>query len=251
MSSSIKMPWLQVGNNLLYPLKDTRPYYIVSPLYSYGSAGIRALYLLCHALNRSGFQAYMVNYPFTKQRPSTVNSELWAPMLDQEQLLVHFEQGQTPIVIYPEIVSGNPLKAPIVARWILNFPGLLGGDSTYDSREICFGYSRELASAGGNPENVLQIPTVDTRIFYPSEIELDRRGGCFYAFKYQRIHKGVLAPSLMDVLKLLGTYLIRSLRESWPNYYGVRRCSIPMKIQHWSRKQFSAVVRPYSFQILT
>lgn len=45
------------------------------------------------------------------------------------------------VVIYPEVVTGNPLFAHKVARWVLFFPGVNGGEKVYDSAEFVFTYS--------------------------------------------------------------------------------------------------------------
>lgn len=194
MNPILETAWNNTRSALLFPLADTHPYYIVAPRWTYGSAGVRALHLLCHALNRSGWRAFLIQYPFQGSSHPWTNSELFTPVLDKQQARRDLEQGLTPIVLYPEVVPGNPLKAPVVARWVLNFPGLLGGDSTYDKDELCFGYCRELAAAAGNPGQVLHMPTVDTRIFYPSDDQPERHGGCFCASKYKVVHNGVLDP---------------------------------------------------------
>lgn len=194
MDPLLEKIWDEFQPKLLFPLDKSHPYYISAPRWMYSSAGIRALHLLCHALNRSGMKAFMIHYPFGEHPRSWTNRELLTPTLYKEQAKVHLEQGLAPIVLYPEIIPGNPLKAPVVARWVMNFPGLLGGDSTYDNKEICFGYSRELAIAGGNSEQVLHMPTIDTRIFYPPYDLTERRGGCFCASKYKVVHNGVLDP---------------------------------------------------------
>ena len=52
-------------------------------------------------------------------------------------------EDKNTIVIYPEVVKGNPLLAHKVARWVLFFPGVNGGDQIYDSTEFVFTYSPE------------------------------------------------------------------------------------------------------------
>ena len=37
-------------------------------------------------------------------------------------------------------MPGNPWGAPQVVRWVLNVPGLLGGDRSYASDELLFAY---------------------------------------------------------------------------------------------------------------
>jgi hypothetical protein len=177
----------------LYPSRGN-PYYVVSHPYTRVSAGIRSLHLLCHSLNLSGFPAYMVfiGEESLTASESATEPDLLTPILTQRVARKHFQSGLTPIMVYPEIISGNPFDSPCVVRYVLNFPGLLGGDASFPEGEMCFGYSKTLAETTGYPENVLFIPASDTRVFYPPEKEYARQGSCFYATKYQREHKGKL-----------------------------------------------------------
>lgn len=195
MHPDLQTAWDQVQSKLLFPTAPhSHPYYIFAPPWIRYSAGVRALYLLCHTLNRLGFEAYITHRAYDRLTYHCTPSELKAPMLENHHAQEHYRTGRTPILLYPEIISGNPLQAPVVARWVMNFPGLLGGDKTYDSDELCFGYSQELAAAAGHPNRVLHMPTVDTRVFYPSDESQPRKGGCFFACKYQSFYGGELLP---------------------------------------------------------
>lgn len=90
----------------------------------------------------------------------------------------------------------------MVVRWVMNFPGHLGGESSYDVSEICFGYSKELARAAGFPDQVLHLPTVDTRIFHPGAPGVVRKGGCFFASKYKHVHHGKLYSVTADCFEI-------------------------------------------------
>lgn len=170
-------------------------YYIVAPQYVRTSAGIRALHLLCHALNRSGERAYMVMWPFIPDLAST-HPDLLTPLLSKDIIEADAARGLAPIAVYPETVVGNPLGAPFVVRYVMNFPGLLGGQTQFDPGELLFGYSSVLADAVGVPENVLFIPTSDIDVFRP-EPRVPRSGTCFFAGKYRDFHRG----KLMDLTR--------------------------------------------------
>lgn len=51
------------------------------------------------------------------------------------------------VVIYPEVVSGNPLNANLVVRWILYFPGKLSRPPRFGSRDLFFHWTKEYMSA--------------------------------------------------------------------------------------------------------
>jgi hypothetical protein len=161
--------------------------------YTRVSAGIRCLHLLCHNLNLRGYSAYLIFIGDTDDiKEDATEPDLLTPILTRRVARRHFETQRTPIMVYPEIVGGNPHQSPCVVRYVLNFPGLLGGDKTYAEDDLCFGYSKKLAEFINRPENILFIPASDTSVFYPPENETKREGSCFYASKYQREHKGAL-----------------------------------------------------------
>lgn len=76
------------------------PYYIYSYDYRRNSAGVRVLHMLCDALNQSGQEAYVV--------AKNVSPNLITPMLSGEVIAYHKAQGIKPIMVYPEVIDGNP-----------------------------------------------------------------------------------------------------------------------------------------------
>ena len=175
----------------LYPALR-HPYYIVAPRYIGTSAGVKALHLLCHTLNRTGERAYLVVHPNWTLKDFT-HPDLLTPVLTPEGEALDFSRGLTPITVYAETVAGNPFAAPFVVRYVLNFPGLLGGDRGYRSEEYLVAYSRALAESVGAGERVLFIPASDPLLFKP-EPRVPRSGTCFYAGKYKYFHRAPLLP---------------------------------------------------------
>lgn len=166
-----------------YP-KINNPYYIVAPRYVQSSAGIRALYLLCHHLNLKGYQAYIL--VTSKTLPDDGVYDLIAPFITKNIINYHRRKNLCPVVVYPEIISGNPLKSSCVVRYVLNYPGLLGGDKIYHKDEIVFAYSKKLAdTVTCHKAEVIYIPACDPDIFYPPQDSADRSGACYYAAKYR------------------------------------------------------------------
>lgn len=189
------------------------PYYIVALDYIQQSAGIRALHYLCHALNESGAEAYVTC-------PGTA-SHLRTPVLDENVLHRHHLAGRKPIVIYPEIVSGDPFSAGgLVVRWLLNQPGHIAGDTTFPDTDLIFAYS-PIYLPEGMTGRILHLPTCDLSLFNNDDNQYDeaRDHVCFYAHKY--LHSGGQltdhvngAVSLCKDVKLTHAEIAATLRRS-------------------------------------
>lgn len=131
-----------------------KPYLIVTPDYVEQSAGIRVMHKLVSLLNARGHEAYssavVTGYPGERVPHSQAKFEWLA---------------KVSIVIYPDIVHGNPLNSRYVVRYALNTPGRLGGDAVYPPDVPCFAYSNLFAPALKRCDGVVQIETIEEDIF--------------------------------------------------------------------------------------
>ncbi|MCX5510534.1 glycosyltransferase [Pseudomonas sp. BJa3] len=154
--------------------KRPQPYYIYAPDYRRSSAGIRVLHMLCDALNRSGQEAYVT--------AAVLNPDLMTPRLSADIIARHDAQGLSPIVIYPEIIDGNPLNGNTVVRYLLNRPGFLHGQGLYDEDDILFSYTKPLLLPGMSDDRVLYLPGPDLTVFCPPADPAKRIPGkvCYY-----------------------------------------------------------------------
>ncbi len=169
------------------------PFFIISPPYTRTSAGIVALHILCHQLNSSGENAFIVHHPpqvedgnlatrlqYCGEFPGGLN----APLITQNALDYYNHRKIFPIVIYPEIFD-NPFNVPFFARYLLNYPGLLGRPPSQVA-QYTFAYSRRVATEGGVAD-VLYIPTSDLAFWNAEGASPVRSGTCYYAGKLQAI----------------------------------------------------------------
>lgn len=174
---------------------DHVPYCIFALDYIQQSAGIRALHYLCHALNERGMEAYV-----TCEKTSP---HLRTPVLNEVILKQHYEFGRVPIMVYPEIVSGDPMAAGgVVVRWLLNRPGHIGGDTFFPKNDLIFTYDENYLPDGWQAE-ILHIPTCDLSIFNNKDNQNDdsRDLVCYYAHKYLR-NGGKLTGHVKDAISL-------------------------------------------------
>jgi hypothetical protein len=160
------------------------PYVIWATPFTERSSGVYALHVLCHALSLVGEDAYVAT-------PGT-NPAWRTPLYSPDLARQHISTGRVPIAVYPEVVAGNPLRADVVARFILNQPGLLGGDSTYPPSELLFAYSPEFVPRGMEADR-LTVPVFDLRVFRPAVPDAERSGRYFFSFRHRK-NGGVLLP---------------------------------------------------------
>jgi GT2 family glycosyltransferase len=167
------------------------------------------MHVLCHHLNMLGERAFVVPYPLNlRNDPSwpdfagfhdqpLVNWNLNTPLLTQEIADWHYESKVVPITIYPEVFD-DPISAPFIVRYILNYPGLLA-PKYKTPHDMTLSYSRRLANyVGADP--VLHLPVIDMNFFYNKKSY--RSGSCFYAGKY-KIYGGDLSLLPSDSVEIL------------------------------------------------
>lgn len=99
---------------------------VYAPPYRADSGGVIALHKLAHNLTILGEEAYIYA---SEKNPDYLGIQT------QSEWMV----GDS-VVIYPEIVHGNPLNAKRVVRWLLNTPGALGGDGKFGEDDLIYKY---------------------------------------------------------------------------------------------------------------
>ncbi|MFJ3076652.1 glycosyltransferase [Pseudomonas sp. NPDC087029] len=177
--------------------KRPSPYYIMAPDYRRSSAGIRVLHMLCDALMRAGQEAYVA--------AAGMNAGLMTPLLTEAVIAVHKAQGVEPIIVYPEVVDGNPFKGNVVVRYLLNRPGFLASVSPFAETDVLFAYTRDLLQPGMDEDRVLYMPAVDLSIFCPPGDSATRIAGkvCYYRGRKGQVE---IDPALLgaDAVEITG-----------------------------------------------
>lgn len=87
------------------------------------------------------------------------------------------QNRENDIVVYPEIVFGNPLGFRNVVRWVLNVPGKLGGEKKYHEGESIFSFDSKVLK--GYP--YLNFDTVDHSLFYDAKFR--KTQNCVFIYK--------------------------------------------------------------------
>ncbi|MGE4511716.1 MAG: WavQ [Sulfurimonadaceae bacterium] len=129
--------------------------------YNTYSGGTMVLHYLCHLLNQ---QKYTKAYIWPNYKPLYNSKE---PFKSTLKFLKYWRKSlhkkfalnpswNTPlatkkdldnsIIIYPEIVEGNPLMANKVVRWLLHKPGFHFGKIQFGESELILGYGQKFST---------------------------------------------------------------------------------------------------------
>jgi hypothetical protein len=157
--------------------------------------GAIALHNLCARLNENGERAsiWPSTYPFL-QWPLQPRNSLRAirygwiartsyttgPFNNPIATRADLREG---ILLYPEIVVGNPLRARRVARWFLHRPGYHMGKTDYGPDELYFFYQEAFNDPSINPDPSNRLTLNWVNPVYRDEQRADRAGSCFLVRK--------------------------------------------------------------------
>lgn len=137
--------------------KMKKRYILYSTPFYHRSGGLMALYNLQKILIRKGFDCI---YYFTP-----------------EVEVAKQEITDNDVIIYPEVICGNPLEAKNVVRWLLNIPGVCGGDGLYSNTDLIFCY---LPKDYPNMKGYLFIPNWEEGL---KDLGLIRKYDCIWVYK--------------------------------------------------------------------
>jgi len=178
-------------------LSDKRNYIVYTFPWNENNGGVIFMHNLVHELNRMGERAFLwkaapIYEPGLRQRlrswlrpdPMVTNPLLNTPVARRRDL------SADSIVVYPELVRGNPLKARYVVRWLLYKPGALHPfDFGKDEMFFRVGAMSDLPEiTGGAPDLLMwKINPV-----YRNENRPDRQGVCYI------VRKGKAKPRIPE-----------------------------------------------------
>lgn len=172
----------------------TRPIIVVCPSFNENSGGAIVLHYLVHRLRQLGVEAYAfpLNKRFNQRLPSWFNQ--LKHLKYQRKFKTHhtmnvpfapFDRHQDAIVVYPEVVEGNPLNSSRVVRWLLHKPGFFGTNFSYGAKDKIFYFQHAFSEGltGVPKKNELQLLWLRDDV-YQHHNHAPRSGACWM------IHKG-------------------------------------------------------------
>jgi hypothetical protein len=171
-----------------------RDFIIHSVRFDDNAGGAIALHRLCDLLNRVGERAWLWDSRRPMWNPERPLSSAWhrahyrlsgrerryrvgpgftTPLADEARL-------REAIVVYPEVVDGNPLYAERVVRWLLHRPGHHTGRVNFGRDDRYFYYQKAFDDPRLNPDpgNLLRVMFVLDDIYRQSNFG-PRSGTCY------------------------------------------------------------------------
>jgi hypothetical protein len=146
---------------------------IWAPEYSNNSGGIIALHKLADLIAKQGENSFIF---------STKTIEGSSAKLVNHTSQFHNFTLENTMVVYPEIISGNPFNFKFVTRWLLNTPGVIGGDGIYGENDLVYKYL-EYFKAPDESKVKGELRTFDLKLDKFINREESRSGECFLVKK--------------------------------------------------------------------
>lgn len=139
--------------------------------YAECSGGTLVMYKLAEMLAKRGFETYTSSPPKVGSLVKYLGNY---PKLKLEM--------ESTMVIYPEIVVGNPFKAKYITRWILNTPGKIGGDGIFGENDLVYKYS-DFFEVDKNTQVDGFLRCIETKKDFFNDLKLERQGSCYLVKK--------------------------------------------------------------------
>lgn len=170
-----------------------RPYVIYTYPFQEDSGGALVLHLLCERLNAHGERAMLWN----EERPYRFLPDANTPLKKILRYIalklygVKFALGhykapiatradvRDAIVVYPEVIDGNPLDSQRVARWFLHQPGYHTGKTVYGEGELYFFYQDAFNDPTINPDAGNRLTLTYLSPVYTRTNFGEREGTCY------------------------------------------------------------------------
>ena len=186
----------------------TRAFIVFADSFDENNGGVIALHRLCDLLNREGERALLWPARRLPWDDARRGASAWAALrFGTRQLRKPYRTWpgfQTPlaraedlpgaIVVYPEIVVGNPLAGERVVRWLLHKPGFHKGKIGFGPTDRFFFYQHAFNDPALNPETDNLLKTVFLRddVYRRTNFGA-RRGSCYI------LRKGKGRPIVHDL----------------------------------------------------
>ena len=194
------------NNNNMYVL-----YFYCTP-YKESSAGVRTIYTMIDFYNKNNQPAFILYQNETigagGYSNSSSTSNMSTPVLTNELLDQHVKNNKIPIIIYPDTVSGNPLKAKNVCRIVLYYDGVFTKKSCLKNskNEGLIYFSKQIKDKAEVKsalyEHIISFPVADEKILNGLNEKLERTEEYYYDGKYSKNFGGTIPDNIKKLKKI-------------------------------------------------
>ncbi len=187
------MPIAIITNTQKYQLN----FLICSPAFQANSGGVVALYNLARIIDESGFDCKIFD----------ANS-LNLPNSIFQKYGTEADVNENTVVVYPEIVPGNPFKAKYVVRWILCELGIHCPHDIYKTwgkEDFVYHYCTY------NPEKDVKNYNILAPLYLNPALKnygKSRDGYCHIIRKGHKFHKPLKSQVLNPAIKLYNLFVL-------------------------------------------
>jgi hypothetical protein len=176
-------------------LKSKQPisFLIYAPPYDELSGGAIVLHKLCFLLNSMGYKSsiwpYFHNDSLTKRLKRMIGLRRRGKK-NSYRLSSHYpnnlaknsDLNKSTVVIYPEVIAGNPLNHDKIIRWFLHKPGFHTGTIDFGDNELYFFFDQHSNDSDINSNNDNKLSVVSVNPEY-KDLELSGRNGSCYIMR--------------------------------------------------------------------
>jgi hypothetical protein len=189
-------------------------YIIFAPDYDENSGGIIALHKLCHHLNECGESASLwpsiwvrrQSQGWWKRFRRNFKEAIFGVEFDRHPDLItpiakRRKPGANDVVVYPEVVAGNPLGGINVVRWLLHRPGFHTSVVNFSAGELFFKFADFADDKEITKGVAAQLFVFSVNSLYKNKNTRVRSGVCYLVRKGEGVE---IARNLEDAIKIDG-----------------------------------------------
>ena len=182
-------------------IKNSLNFFVWSPDYTDQYGGIIVLHKLAEELARLGEKSFIISNKTSPNSKAELISDINAKQ---------YAQLANSYIVYPEVVSGNPLGFRNVIRFVLYKPGVNGGDKIYNQSELVYHHTKHCVF--GTPyENTPALHCIEPKLDKFFDLGKARSDTCTLIKKgrNKNIYK---APNVID--SYLGVHNVDSILQN-------------------------------------
>lgn len=167
-----------------------------TPHFDENNGGVIAIFKLADLLNRHGHVAKIWHWTRIHQNEvRLINGKISTQFVIPKQIVredidcpypviqANDEDIEDSIIIYPEIIEGNPLGARRVARWLLNKPGVINGVNCFSFNDLIFHYADHFLPDGYTSEDAYRVKITDLKMNLYKDSFKGKREGIYYMIR--------------------------------------------------------------------